>query len=155
MNGDIVTRPKIGDRFALKENIIPKEVLDDAKEEALAIYESDYTDKKSLSGRNRSYENILEDTLIGKIGEYFIKSRFSYVNDNAKWHDIISPEGVRTEVKTRRKQYLTEKKVRDDIAVLKNRKKHCKKWFFSTEVIFISFDEESNIFEVYGVYNID
>lgn len=142
------------EQFTIKRSEIPQCVFDAADFEANSIYESDYANKQSLSGRPRTYAEIRKDTLLGKLGEHFIKTRFGYIDDTAKWHDLISPHGVRTEVKTWRKQYMTEQGTQREVQKLRNRKRSQRQWFFSTEVIVISYDEDTNIFTVEATYKI-
>lgn len=144
----------IGTKFTIKRSEIPQHVFDAADYEAQAIFNSDYANNNSLSGRQRSYDDIRKDTMLGKLGEYFISSVFGYTNDEAKWHDLISPSGVRTEIKTWRKQYMTSSSTDREINNLRKRKRTKKQWFFSTKVIVISFDTDTGIFEIEGVYDI-
>jgi hypothetical protein len=144
----------IGTQFTIKRSQIPQDVFDAADFEAKAIYESDYASNQSLSGRPRSFDDIRKDTLLGKLGEYFIKSMFNYVEDDEKWHDLISPNGVRTEIKTWRKQYMTVHGTEREIQRLRNRKRAQRQWFFSTEAIVISYDEYTNVFTIEATYKI-
>lgn len=144
----------IGSQFVLRGSKIPPEVFYMAEYEAKSIYESYYSNKQSLSTRNRSYNDIKKDTLLGKLGEYFIKLKFNYIEDDAKWHDLISPEGIRTEIKTWRKEYITDYNTKKEIKKLQDRKRASPPWFFSTEVIVISYEEETTIFTVENIYKI-
>lgn len=144
----------LGEQFSIKRSEIPQEVFDDAEIEAKAIYESDYASNFSLSGRPRSFEDIRKDALLGKLGEYFLKTKFGFINDDAKWHDLISPAGTRTEVKTWRKKYMTERGTLSEIKKLRNRKRSTRQWFFSTEAIIISYNEENSIFTIEAIYKI-
>jgi hypothetical protein len=144
----------IGDQFIIHRDEIPQYVFDAADEEANSIYESDYAVKNSLSGRPRSYDDIRKDVLLGKLGEYILTSEFNYTNDDAKWHDLISPGGNRTEVKTWRKHTLNTATSEREIMKLRRRKESQRQWFFSTKLIVISYDIETNIFEIEGIHNI-
>lgn len=144
----------IGETFEIKKSEIPKEVFDAADAEAKSICESDYSIKNALSGRARTFDDIRKDTLLGKLGEYFIKSRFNYIEDTAKWHDLISPNGVRTEIKTWRRSTLTQSNINKEIRKLRERKKASRQWFFSTKAIVISYDTETCIFEIIDIFDI-
>lgn len=144
----------IGDKFVISNDDIPEYVFDEAKFEAEQILNSEYTAKNSLSGRTRSFDEIQEDVLLGKIGEYLIKSRYNYTNDDAKWHDLISPGGNRTEIKTWRKNTITPGSTLREINRLKRRKDSIRKWFFSTKLIIISYDANTGIFEIIGIHDI-
>lgn len=139
----------IGTQFTIKRSEIPQYVFDAADVEASSIINSDYASKDALSGRLRTFDDIRKDTLLGKLGEHFIQTVFSYTNDDQKWHDLISPDGIRTEIKTWRKQYLTRANIDREINKLRQRK-----WLFSTKAIVVVFDVETEIFEIEGVYNI-
>lgn len=144
----------IGDKFVISNDDIPEYVFDEAKFEAEQILNSEYTAKNSLSGRTRSFDEIQEDVLLGKIGEYLIKSRYNYTNDDAKWHDLISPGGNRTEIKTWRKNTITPGSTLREINRLKRRKDSIRKWFFSTKLIIISYEANTGIFEIIGIHDI-
>ena len=144
----------IGDKFIINNDDIPEYVFDEAKFEAEQILNSEYTAKNSLSGRTRSFDEIQEDVLLGKIGEYLIKSRYNYTNDDAKWHDLISPGGNRTEIKTWRKNTITPGSTLREINRLKRRKDSIRKWFFSTKLIIISYETNTGIFEIIGIHDI-
>jgi hypothetical protein len=144
----------IGDQFTIERNELPQYVLDAADAEARAIYESDYADNHSLSGRPRTFDDIRKDTLLGKIGEYILMLHFNYTNDDAKWHDLISPGGTRTEVKTWRKNTMTESGTEREVSKLRRRKSATRQWFFSTKVIVISYDTETNVFTIESIHNI-
>lgn len=144
----------IGTQFTIKRSDIPQHVFDAADYEAQAIFNSDYANNDSLSSRPRTYDDIRKDTLLGKLGEHFISTVFNYTNDDSKWHDLISPDGVRTEVKTWRKQYMTKAGTEREINKLRKRKKTTRQWFFSTKAIVISYDADESIFEIAGVYDI-
>ena len=144
----------IGDKFVINNNDVPEYVLQEARIEAEQILNSDYTAKTSLSGRIRTLDDIQEDVLLGKIGEYLIKSKYNYTNDDAKWHDLISPGGQRTEVKTWRKHTITPISAEREINKLRRRKSSVRKWFFSTKLIIVSFDVTNNEFEIIGIYDI-
>mgnify|MGYP007005601476 FL=1 len=144
----------IGDQFVVDRDSLPQYVLDAADLEATSIYESDYADNNSLSGRPRTFDDIRKDTLLGKIGEYILMSQFNYTNDDAKWHDLISPGGTRTEVKTWRKHTMTESGTDREISKLRRRKSATRQWFFSTKVIVISYDTDTNVFTIESIHNI-
>ncbi len=144
----------IGDQFVVDRDALPQYVLDAADLEATSIYESDYADNNSLSGRPRTFDDIRKDTLLGKIGEYILMSQFNYTNDDAKWHDLISPGGTRTEVKTWRKHTMTESGTDREISKLRRRKSATRQWFFSTKVIVISYDTDTNVFTIESIHNI-
>jgi hypothetical protein len=144
----------IGDKFVINNNDIPEYVLQEARIEAEQILNSDYTVKTSLSGRIRTLDDIQEDVLLGKIGEFLIKTKYNYTNDDAKWHDLISPGGQRTEVKTWRKHTITSISTDREINKLRRRKSSVRKWFFSTKLIIVSFDVTNNEFEIIGIYDI-
>lgn len=144
----------IGDQFVVNRDALPQYVLDAADLEATSIYESDYADNNSLSGRPRTFDDIRKDTLLGKIGEYILMSQFNYTNDDAKWHDLISPGGTRTEVKTWRKHTMTESGTDREISKLRRRKSATRQWFFSTKVIVISYDTDTNVFTIESIHNI-
>lgn len=144
----------IGDKFIINNNDVPDYVLQEARIEAEQILNSDYTVKTSLSGRIRTLDDIQEDVLLGKIGEYLIKTKYNYTNDDAKWHDLISPGGQRTEVKTWRKHTITSISTDREINKLRRRKSSVRKWFFSTKLIIVSFDVTNNEFEIIGIYDI-
>jgi hypothetical protein len=144
----------IGDKFVINNNDVPEYVLQEARIEAEQILNSDYTVKTSLSGRIRTLDDIQEDVLLGKIGEFLIKTKYNYTNDDAKWHDLISPGGQRTEVKTWRKHTITSISTDREINKLRRRKSSVRKWFFSTKLIIVSFDVTNNEFEIIGIYDI-
>ena len=144
----------IGSQFAIQASDIPKSVIDAALSEADLIFNSDYAGTSTLTGRTRTLHDVRKDTLLGKIGEYIIKTNFGYVEDDAKWHDLISPTGERTEIKTWRKQYITEANTNKVMQQLRNRKKSTRQWFFSTKAIVISCDEQTNVFTIENVYDI-
>jgi hypothetical protein len=144
----------IGDKFIINDNDVPEYVLQEARIEAEQILNSDYTVKTSLSGRIRTLDDIQEDVLLGKIGEFLIKTKYNYTNDDAKWHDLISPGGQRTEVKTWRKHTITSISTDREINKLRRRKSSVRKWFFSTKLIIVSFDVTNNEFEIIGIYDI-
>ena len=144
----------IGDKFVINNNDVPEYVLQEARIEAEQILNSDYTVKTSLSGRIRTLDDIQEDVLLGKIGEFLIKTKYNYTNDDAKWHDLISPGGQRTEVKTWRKHTITSISTDREINKLRRRKSSVRKWFFSTKLIIVSFDVANNEFEIIGIYDI-
>lgn len=144
----------LGDKFLVNDGDIPPHVFDEANFEAEQILNSEYTAKNSLSGRNRSLDEIKEDVLLGKIGEYLIKSKYNYTDDDAKWHDLISPGGNRTEIKTWRKNTITPGSTLREINRLKRRKDSIRKWFFSTKLIIISYDANTGIFEIIGIHDI-
>ena len=144
----------IGDQFIIERSEIPQYVIDAADTEAKAIYESDYADNHSLSGRLRNFDDIRKDTLLGKIGEYILMSQFNYTNDDAKWHDLISPGGTRTEVKTWRKHTMTESGTEREVQKLRRRKSASRQWFFSTKVIVISYDTDTNVFTIESIHKI-
>lgn len=144
----------IGTQFTIKRSEIPQHVFDAADYEAEAIFNSDYAKNESLSGRPRTLDDIRKDTLLGKLGEHFLSTVFNYTNDDSKWHDLISPDGIRTEVKTWRKQYITKAGTEREINKLRKRKKVTKQWFFSTKAIVISYDADTGIFEIESIYDI-
>ena len=144
----------IGDKFIINVNDVPDYVIQEARTEAEQILNSDYTVKTSLSGRIRTLDDIQEDVLLGKIGEFLIKTKYNYTNDDAKWHDLISPGGQRTEVKTWRKHTITSISTDREINKLRRRKSSVRKWFFSTKLIIVSFDVTNNEFEIIGIYDI-
>lgn len=139
----------LGTQFTIKRSEIPQYVFDAADVEALSIINSDYANKGALSGKLRTFDDIRKDTLLGKLGEYFIQTVFKYTNDDQKWHDLISPDGTRTEIKTWRKQYMTRAGTEREINKLRQRK-----WLFSTKAIVITFDINTEIFEIVGIYDI-
>lgn len=144
----------IGTQFIIKRSEIPQYVFDAADAEASSIINSDYASKDALSGRLRTFDDIRKDTLLGKLGEHFIQTVFGYTNDDQKWHDLIAPDGTRTEIKTWRKQYMTKAGTDREINKLRQRKKAQRQWFFSTKTIVIVFDTCTEIFEIEGVYDI-
>lgn len=144
----------IGSQFVVMPQDVPKHVIDAALVEADLIFNSDYAGNSTLTGRTRTLHDVRRDTLLGKIGEHIIKTNFDYVEDDAKWHDLISPTGERTEIKTWRKQYITEFNTNKVIQQLRNRKRSTCQWFFSTKAIIISYDEQTNTFTIENVYDI-
>lgn len=144
----------IGDKFVVNNSDVPDYVLQEARIEAEQILNSDYTVKTSLSGRTRTLDDIQEDVLLGKIGEHLIKTKYNYANDDAKWHDLVSPGGLRTEVKTWRKHTITPISTDREINKLRRRKSSVRKWFFSTKLIIVSFDVTNNEFEIIGIHDI-
>lgn len=141
-------------QFTIKRSDIPQEVFKAAESEATAIYESSYISNHSLSGRPRRYEDVLKDTMLGKLGEYLIKFHFNYTEDNAKYHDLISPSGERTEIKTWRKKYITRSGTDREIQKLRNKRRSIPPWFFSTKVIIMSYDEDSNVFTIEEIHDL-
>lgn len=146
----------VGDKLVLLREDVPRSVIEEAETEAFKIWESNFTDKNSFTGRPRTHTDILKDTLLGKLGEYFLKSKYDYVDDNAKWHDLISPDGERTEVKTWRKSESMKYKIESELNRLKrkkNKNSSGKQWFFSTKLIIITY-EAPNIFEIHSIHDI-
>jgi len=141
-----------GTTWTIKPEEIPQSVFEEAFKEADYIWESHYTDKESLSGRIRDKSDIRSDCLLGKLGEYFLMSEFGYVNDDEKWHDLISQQGERTEVKTMRKDRTSQYKIDQIITKLRNRKRDRRKWFFSTKAIVLLY--ENDVFEIHKTYDI-
>lgn len=142
----------IGAIFKIKD--IPESVILDAINEAEAIYESSYAKSESLSGRSRTKRDIQRDTLQGKLGEYFLIKMFGYINDEEKWHDLISPDGERTEVKTWRKSDSIEYKIKQELIRIKEKKSSPNKWFFSTKLVVIEYDVLKNELEINSIHNI-
>jgi len=144
----------IGLEWTIKPKEIPEFIFESAKLESDLIWNSEYTNKNSLSGLPRTKENLYRDCLLGKLGEYFLMSVFDYIDDTEKYHDLISPTGIRTEVKTFRDINPKQYKIDKLISKLKKRKSDRNNWFKSTEVIIILYDRNTSIFKIHGVYDI-
>ena len=142
----------IGKKFKL--STVPQEVIDAGTIEGNTIWNSNYSQKNALSGKTRTKDDIIKDAILGKCGEYLIKKHFDYIEDTEKWHDLISPEGVRTEIKTWRKSTLTKRMIDDQVRKISSRKLSDKKWFFSTKMIVIVYDEALYEYEIEGIYDI-
>lgn len=142
----------IGKKFKL--STVPQEVIDAGMIEGNIIWNSKYSQKAALSGKQRTKDDVINDAILGKRGEYLIKKHFNYIEDTEKWHDLISPEGVRTEIKTWRKSTLTRRMIDDQVKKISNRKYDKKKWFFSTKMIVIVYNERNDEYEIEGIYDI-
>lgn len=140
----------ISDKFTILPSEIPKEVLDCALEEARSIWESNYTNKDSLSSRSRNFYDVLKNTLVGKVGEYILKHYYNYVDDDEKWHDLISPGGVKTEVKTWNYYGLTREKINTQVRELTNRVKYTN-WFNAEVVIIIVCNNDEHSYTIYDI----
>lgn len=134
--------------------LITKEIINEAIIEADNIWTSDYTSKNNLAGNSRSYNDIYACTLMGKAGEFFLKDVFNYKDDPAKWHDLISETGVRTEVKTWNKSTINQYLIDKEVNRIRSRKNSGRQWFFSTEMVVILYDKSINEMEIQGIYQI-
>ena len=142
----------ITDKYILPIKDVPLSVLYDAEEEYHLIINSKHTNKNSLAGRPRDPDEIKRNVVRGKIGEYILKRYYNYTEDPEVYHDLISPGGVRTEVKTWKKSSVTHERINTQVRALSNKKQDG--WFHSTVVIIILFDEKNNEYEIFDVRRI-
>lgn len=140
----------ITDKYIIHPKDIPLSVIEEALEESKKIINSSHASNKSLGGNDRSNKEIIRDTLVGKVGEYIIKHYYNYTNDPDKWHDLISPGGVKTEIKTRFKRFTTIESVNTQVRNLTKKYKEST-WFNSTVVIIIFYDDISHEYEIFDV----
>jgi len=142
----------ITDKYILPVNIVPLSVLYDAEEEYNLIIKSNYTNKNSLAGRPRDPDEIKSNVIRGKIGEYILKRCYGYSNDPEAYHDLVSPGGVRTEVKTWRRESVNPEKINTQVRALSSKK--LEGWFHSTVVVIILFDDKNDEYEIFDIRRI-
>jgi len=63
------------------------------------IFES-YEHKKTSAWAKRSFETIVKNTYDGLFAEYYLVNQLEFKTDDHKWKDLVSANGIKTEVKT-------------------------------------------------------
>jgi hypothetical protein len=83
------------------ENLSP-ETLEALEKESNRLANSIFggTSAKALSGRTRSMSDIQRDSYNGLLAEYYLREDLGWKDDQGRWKDVISPTGLKAEIKT-------------------------------------------------------